>query len=138
MARPVHSVVLPPDPSSVRRARHWVEEAVGAADPELIDRLLLCTSELVTNAVEHAGTTADVRLELDDECVRIEVDDLSEQLPTMGRPDPMSVRGRGMLIVDRCSDRWGVDPHPGGKTVWCELAPAHRVQRSPMPSTWPR
>ena len=111
---------------------------MGPANPEVLDRVLLCTSELVTNAVEHAGTTTDVRLEQDEECVRIEVDDLSEQLPTMRRPDAMSVRGRGMLIVDRCSDRWGVDTHPGGKTVWCELSLADRAQRAPRNSTRPR
>ena len=104
---------------------------MGPIDPELLDRVLLCASELVTNAVEHARTWSDVRLAVADERVRIEVDDLSEQLPAVRHPDPMSVRGRGMLIVDTCSDRWGVERHPGGKTVWCELGP----QRGPMTST---
>jgi anti-sigma regulatory factor (Ser/Thr protein kinase) len=118
----VRTVVLAPEPASVRTCRHWIEDEMGTTDPEVLDRLLLCASELVTNAVEHAGTAADVRLAVEDERVRIEVDDRSEALPAVQQPGPLSERGRGMLIIDSCSDRWGVERHPGGKTVWCELA----------------
>jgi hypothetical protein len=34
-----------------------------------------------------------------------------------------AVGGRGMLLVDKLAERWGVrdDQHTGGKTVWAEI-----------------
>jgi anti-sigma regulatory factor (Ser/Thr protein kinase) len=123
----------------VRAARHWLADLMGPADPDLVDRALLCASELVTNAIEHAVPPAGMRVEVDDRHVRIEVDDSSDVVPREGSPDATSVRGRGLMIVHRCSDSWGIDPHPGGKTVWCELlVDLREPQRGPMASTPPR
>jgi hypothetical protein len=35
-----------------------------------------------------------------------------------GRDDE---HGRGLLLVDRLANRWGVDSQPPGKRVWFEL-----------------
>lgn len=135
----VRTLALAPEPAMVRAARHWLADLIGSADPELVDRALLCASELVTNAIEHAVPPAGLRVEVDAHHVRIEVDDSSEQLPLERDPDASSVRGRGLMIVHRCSDAWGIDPHPGGKTVWCELVLDLRDgQRGPMTSAPPR
>ena len=112
---------LDTEPASVGAARRWVADAMGPADPDVVDRALLCASELVTNAIEHAHPPAGVRVAVGHLRIRIEVDDSSELLPHVGDPAPTSIRGRGLLIVRRCSDRWGIVRRPGGKTVWCEL-----------------
>lgn len=133
-------MAIEPTPSSVRSSRRLVAEVIGPVDEEVVDRALLCASELVTNAIEHAEPPAGLRIAVDDERIRIEVEDSTEQLPALRHPDETSVRGRGMLIVQRCSDRWGIVARPGGKTVWCELAlvDAQRARRRPMASTPPR
>jgi anti-sigma regulatory factor (Ser/Thr protein kinase) len=133
-------MALEPSPAAVRSSRRLVAEAMGAADEDLVDRALLCASELVTNAIEHAEPPAGLRVVIDDDNVRIEVDDSSERLPALRHPDETSIRGRGMLIVQRCSDRWGIISRPGGKTVWCELSlvDAQRARRRTMASAPPR
>lgn len=135
-------MAIEPTPAAVRSSRQLVADALGATEDEVddfVDRALLCASELVTNAIEHAEAPAGLRVTVDDGRVRIEVDDSSERLPLVGEPDPTSVRGRGMLIVDRCSDRWGIDQRPGGKVVWCEVAiVGGQVPLGPMADAPPR
>jgi anti-sigma regulatory factor (Ser/Thr protein kinase) len=102
-----------------------VTEAVGAALPEDdLEGVLLATSEVVTNAVEHGAPPIDLRVDAADERVRVEVRDASP-LPPRARGDdvagPSDVRGRGMTIVDRVTDRWGVEEQSDGKAVWFEV-----------------
>ena len=79
-------------------------------------------SELVTNSVLHAGTPSEVVVVVDDRCVRVEVRDADPTLPTMRQPSPDTVTGRGLLLVDALTDRWGSSPAGPGKVVWFELA----------------
>src|SRR5437660_12927088 len=81
-------------------------------------RMLL--SELVTNAVDHGRPPIEVRVALD-HVFRIEVDDASPSAPRVQGPDRFRERGRGMLLVDALSSRWGVHPTTTGKTVWAEV-----------------
>jgi anti-sigma regulatory factor (Ser/Thr protein kinase) len=84
--------------------------------------MLLCTSEVVTNAVEHGAPPIELVVERRDHHLRVEVHDGSPLQPRVGAPDPQAHRGRGMLIVQQCADRWGVEPVPGqGKSVWFEI-----------------
>jgi anti-sigma regulatory factor (Ser/Thr protein kinase) len=125
-------------PAAVRTSRRMVADALGASvddADDLVDRVLLCTSELVTNAIEHGEAPAGLRVSVDDDRVRIEVADSTETEPLVRQPDLTSVRGRGMLIVSRCSDAWGIDVRPGGKTVWCEVATPDQPGRGPMAAT---
>jgi len=117
---------LPAMPRSVRAARHGVRElvALGGTNEELIDVAELLTSELVTNAVRHtASGQVGVRVLVDAGHVTVEVRD--EQV--CGLPEhPVQPRdadegGRGLLLVDRLADRWGVAPGDGHKTVWFRL-----------------
>lgn len=109
---------------SVRAARRVVTEAVGDVLPAgELEGVLLATSEVVTNAVEHGAPPIDLRVDAAAERVRIEVRDASP-LPPRTRDDepaPSEVRGRGMTIVERLTDRWGVEPCADGKAVWFEL-----------------
>jgi hypothetical protein len=43
-------------------------------------------------------------------------------MPEVLDPGADEVSGRGLLIVDRVSDRWGIDQFLPGKIVWFELA----------------
>lgn len=91
----------------------------------LADDAQLLVSELVSNAVLHAGTEITLVLDLDGERLRIEVSDRDGVLPRHRAPEPEATTGRGLLIVDRLSDRWGSTPRPDGKIVWAELVPAN-------------
>ncbi|HVE62477.1 MAG TPA: SpoIIE family protein phosphatase [Mycobacteriales bacterium] len=126
-ASTVASWNLPAVPSSVGRARRAVAELVrGAGRHDLVEAAELVVSELVTNAVRHAGTDMCVGVRLDpSSAVRISVRDEGppDWQPTPGGlPTPAAEGGRGLLIVAALAHSWGVDPDQGGKIVWCELS----------------
>ena len=66
-------VHLDGDATAARQARAFVREVVGD-EPEL-DDLLLVTSELVTNAVMHAGTASDLEVRLTPDEVEVRLSD---------------------------------------------------------------
>ncbi|MCC9311285.1 ATP-binding protein [Kitasatospora sp. RB6PN24] len=89
---------------------------------ELTDSVRLLVSELVTNAVRHTGCTRIVvRLTRDGRTVQVSVQDFSCALPVLIQAGLNEERGRGMALVDRVSDRWGVDLKPFGKVVWAQV-----------------
>ena len=116
---------FPPDERSVAGARRFVRrelETWGAVD--LVDSAVLMTSELVTNAVMHAGTPVEVRLLLDVSRLRIEVQDLHPLRtldPTLSRPVDESEHGRGLLITSAVATSWGVVYTDTAKQVWVEI-----------------
>jgi anti-sigma regulatory factor (Ser/Thr protein kinase) len=84
----------------------------------------LLVSELVTNAVQHAGCGPDrpveLRLDCSPERVRVEVRDEGPGFePLTGRIDPLQ-DGFGLALVDQLADRWGVDVERGAR-VWFEI-----------------
>ena len=115
---------LPADPESAREARRFVAEfAARMSRPEVVETAQLLVSELVTNAVAHAGTRVEVECARTDEGLRVSVCDGSSLLPVPGRPGAWDERGRGLLLVDTLASRWGTDRHPDhGKAVWFELS----------------
>ena len=119
----VASLQLPPDHAAAARARRFVAETMrgwGCADDAIPDAELL-VSELVTNAVLHARSAANVRIEREGETLRVSVCDNSTARPRVRDYGPEAVTGRGLLIVDRIARRWGVDTSDGGKCVWFEV-----------------
>ena len=115
---------LPHTTQSVRRARRTIAAFLDPSDVPLpvVDDLLLLVSELVTNAVVHAGSPAVVRLDADVERIKVAVADRdATREPTIVDADPLSSSGRGVLLVDRLAARWGVEPQCEGKVVWFEL-----------------
>jgi anti-sigma regulatory factor (Ser/Thr protein kinase) len=119
-------VLLRPEAGSAAAARRFVREAMGAATaPDLVDSASLVASELVTNAVLHADTA--IRLTvilLDGGGVRVEVKDESPAPAHLRRYSPDSGTGRGLVMVQALSGRWGVEAtEDDGKTVWAELGP---------------
>ena len=81
----------------------------------------LAVSELVTNAVLHGRRPICMRVEVTDECVRVEVVDGSPISPSFSMLDPTALTGRGLMLISDAADRWGVEPLPDGKAVWFEL-----------------
>ena len=82
----------------------------------------LLTSELVSNVVRHVGSPMTVRALRHPTRIRVEVDDLSTQRPTLQRPGPLEEGGRrGILLVDSLADKWGTEMRDRGKTVWFEI-----------------
>ncbi|WP_084219765.1 SpoIIE family protein phosphatase [Spirillospora albida] len=114
---------LPAEPAAVRRARGLVRARLAAWGlDDLADTAALVVSELVTNAIAHAGGRVRVRLVRDGSLV-CEVFDTADGRPRM-RPDDaaaMAESGRGLHVVRRLSRRWGVRRTADGKVVWCEL-----------------
>ncbi|WP_434594496.1 ATP-binding protein [Streptomyces sp. A5-4] len=88
-----------------------------------VDDVLLCVSELATNALLHgvpSGRGYLLYLSYGDEMLRIEVHDSGEGRPRLREPDGES--GRGLLLVAALADKWGVGERDPGKIVWCEFA----------------
>ena len=117
----VVSEVFPAVLTTPADARRFVVGALRAGGVEVDDAVPLVVSELVTNAVLHAGSAAQVEVRIGNEIVRIEVHDSATELPTLRQPDPYHVTGRGLMLVDALSDRWGAVPTPVGKIVWFEI-----------------
>lgn len=122
-AQTADEAVLPAQPETPGKARRFVVETLDrAGHTEHSDVVELLTSELVTNAVVHAGTGVRLRAVCVADRVRVEVSDRSAVLPMQRQPVPEAMSGRGLVLVSSLADRWGVDPSPSGKTVWFELA----------------
>ncbi|MCJ1679214.1 ATP-binding protein [Streptomyces sp. APSN-46.1] len=88
------------------------------------DDVLLCVSELATNAVLHGvppGRGYRLRLLRFEDVVRVEVHDSGDGRPRVADRDVAAERGRGLLLVTAVADRWGVGPRSPGKIVWCEF-----------------
>jgi anti-sigma regulatory factor (Ser/Thr protein kinase) len=92
-----------------------------ALPDELCDAALTVTTELVSNAVEHARTRCVLYLALDDRRLRIAVRDQLPEVQGFLKPGVRGNRGYGLLIVEGLSRRWGVTSHDDGKTVWVLL-----------------
>jgi anti-anti-sigma factor len=116
---------LPPDPFSARTARRTVTatcELWGC--PHLSHDATAVASELVTNAILHAGTDAELRLELRRGLLTVAVTDGNPDRPVLGTPvgDDLRSHGLGMVIVDAIARTWGSTPTTnGGKVVWAVL-----------------
>ena len=110
-----------PDSLSPRATRHKFAEHF--ADHPRLDDLLLCLSEVVTNAVLHAGPPIHVKgAVVESKKIRVEVSDGSKASPVQRHPQHSSPTGRGLHLLDSLTCGWGVDITSGGKTVWFEIA----------------
>ncbi|MEV6851580.1 SpoIIE family protein phosphatase [Actinoplanes sp. NPDC051411] len=118
------TMLVPAEPTGPSRVRQWMtarlrewsvpEPVVGAA--------ILCASELTTNALLHAGTPAQVRLDLNAERLLVSVADTGTRGTVIrAHADTMSSRGRGLGLIEDLSDSWGTDPTVRGTTVWFEM-----------------
>ncbi|WP_229875001.1 ATP-binding protein [Streptomyces nojiriensis] len=109
-------------PRTVAAARQFTRDTLRAwGVAERQDEMLLCVSELATNALRHGvprGRGYLLRLfGFEDATIRIEVHDGGPGLTRIGeRP-----HGRGLTLVTALADEWGVLARSPGKVVWCEF-----------------
>ncbi|MFF7387354.1 SpoIIE family protein phosphatase [Streptomyces scabiei] len=147
--RTVVHVSLPGGPLAPGAARRfvgstfaeWAElDLPGAAalSARLVEDALVVVSELVTNAVVHAGTDVELfcRLGRDDPAsagwLLVEVsdhhpsravrDEGAERPYLVERPYGAAEYGRGLRLVAALSEAWGITYRTGTKTVWARLS----------------
>jgi anti-sigma regulatory factor (Ser/Thr protein kinase) len=89
---------------------------------EMTDAAELALTELVANVVRHVpGRRCTVLILRRPDGLRVEVGDGSPRpARTEGTGAALDEGGRGLLLVEAVTDRWGTVPLPRGKTVWFE------------------
>jgi len=114
---------LSPRPASVGEARRFTVETLRRwGRDDLTTSGALLVTELVTNAILHARTMIQVILEHHEDSVRVEVRDGSPVRPAMRNHGLDATTGRGLALVSRLAQSWGVDVSSAGKVVWAQLA----------------
>ncbi|MFE3993888.1 SpoIIE family protein phosphatase [Streptomyces goshikiensis] len=117
--------VAPGDPEALVAARHMIGTAVRAWGARgRADEIELVADELIVNALMHTDGPAIVTLRVlagPQRRLRVEVEDRSSALPRRREAGDSGVSGRGLMLVDRLADVWGVEPRGSGKCVWCEF-----------------
>ena len=93
---------------------------------ELEEPATLVISELVSNAVQHAGTDLVVRMARRGDYLHLSVQDGSRRRPLVigasaGPDGPPAERGLGLHLVDTYAAAWGSSRTADGKTVWATL-----------------
>lgn len=116
---------LEPVVGAARRSREMITEACGRWEhPDLTGDACIVATELVNNVVAHARTPMRVLLALHGDAMSVAVRDGSPTLPRFTGPvSPTSYGGRGLLLIDTVSSRWGHLGLPDGKVVWALLEP---------------
>ncbi|MFD7812370.1 ATP-binding protein [Streptomyces sp. NPDC059785] len=125
------SVLLSPTPRGARLARLLATEwlRTWGLPHGVVERAEHLVAELAANAATHGRLPGrDFRVALLTDPVagtlRIEVTDTRAEAAPHRRAsaDPLSESGRGLLLVEALTDRWGVRLGPvPRKTVWAEL-----------------
>jgi serine phosphatase RsbU (regulator of sigma subunit)/anti-sigma regulatory factor (Ser/Thr protein kinase) len=125
------TMLVPAEPTGPSRVRQWMAARLREwSVPEpVISAAILCTSELTTNALLHAGTPAHVHIDLSAERLLVSVADTGTRgSVTPTKAEKMASRGRGLGLIEELSDAWGTDPSVRGATVWFEmLIPGNRA-----------
>lgn len=130
-APPGATLDLTEDLDSAARARRFVEAQCEAwGFDAIVDDALLVVSELVTNAVVHAGSQSALRLVPGGGTLRIEVADDGPAAPDPQLAGDHDEHGRGLLLVSVLSTAWGTEASPsGGKVVWADLPVQNQPER---------
>lgn len=136
--RPGSTVTGPPLPTFVGTARRFVRSLLTIDHEHLADDAELAVSELVTNAVVHAGTPIAVRVAVAPGSVRVEVEDGSPHHPRARRYADTAGTGRGLRLLADLVDSWGATSTATGKIVWFELMGVSGRRRSGGASAEPR
>ncbi|MFD8752844.1 SpoIIE family protein phosphatase [Kitasatospora sp. NPDC059577] len=107
-------------PEAVARVRAEATRqlaAWGLDEAAFVTELVL--SELVTNAIRYGSEPIRVRL-LYDRTLICEVSDSSSTAPHLRYAVAEDEGGRGLFLVARLTERWGVRYTPAGKIIWSE------------------
>lgn len=126
-------VQLDYDAGAAATARGLVRAAILADTPsapsEVLDGILLVTSELVTNALRHGEPPVSLTVDRTARRVRLRVTDGGSRIPRPRLASPEAAGGRGLFLVSALSTSWRIEPHSGdrlggghGTSVWAEFA----------------
>lgn len=117
---------VPSDPAAVGVARRELRDALAGwdVDNNTTEIAALCMSELVTNAMVHAGASCSVHVTHRAGSITVAVRNSGAPapLPEVGARDPLQVHGRGLQLVDALASSWGSDRDREGFTAWFVLA----------------
>lgn len=122
------NLVLTEEVGAAAAAREALRDEDGALPAPIRDDVILLVSELVTNAVRHAGAGPERPLHVQLlRGPRWVVAAVADQGPgfTRSPPGPSGEDesgGWGLFLVDRIADRWGVECTTSGSCVWFEIA----------------
>jgi anti-sigma regulatory factor (Ser/Thr protein kinase) len=112
---------LDADPREVGRARRLVRDRLLSwCLPQAVESAELLVSEVVTNAVRHAGSDRIGLRVVRTDALLFEVTDDEPALPAMLDPGPLDESGRGLRVVSRLAREWGASATGHRKTVWFE------------------
>jgi anti-sigma regulatory factor (Ser/Thr protein kinase) len=116
---------LSPGPRAPAEARRSLGERLGEADSELLGKLKLLVSELITNSIRHGdleeGDEIRVTVRKERDRIRVVVTDPGGGFtPPPPHADPRRTSGWGLYLVDRLADRWGIASN-GETSVWFEV-----------------
>ena len=107
-------------PSAAGRARRELTALEADLEGPVLDSVRLLVTELVTNAVRHAGAPAvELAVVVGPRRVHVEVANAGGAFAARPREDGDS--GWGLVLIDRLSDDWGVADEPGHQRVWFEI-----------------
>jgi len=110
-------------PESVSEVRAFTRDALAGLDVA-VDDVVLCVTELATNAVRHSSPhegTFHLDILADRDKLRVECHDSGSRKPTLLTPSDADEGGRGLLLVQALTSRWGVGATAAGKCVWFEI-----------------
>ncbi|MGH3547342.1 MAG: ATP-binding protein [Pseudonocardiaceae bacterium] len=126
---------LPCDLASARLARKLVGKACHEwGVPGMVPAAEVVASELTDNMVSHARSAGWLRLELRSDLLTIAVADADPRPPLLRVPGLRAAGGRGLVLVDKLSRRWGTASRsPQGKVVWAVLTVASRMRSRANP-----
>jgi hypothetical protein len=121
--RQAYRFPLPPHPIAAEQARIMVKLALTQWNNlDILDNALIVVAEIVANAVK-TGDVFHLSLTPQPQAMLIEVWDPSEAAPHPRSPSVDRVDGRGLLLVQACSQDWGWRlEERGGKTVWALIS----------------
>lgn len=118
----IRQIRLRADRRSPHHARAFVKDALESwGHASLTSDATLVVSELISNAVIHAHSSASLTLLNLDDGIQIRVEDDEPTPPEIRWINEESTGGRGLHIVDALSDDWGVEASPPGKIVWLDI-----------------
>jgi anti-sigma regulatory factor (Ser/Thr protein kinase) len=114
-------VVLPDGPETSAAARAALREACRDSSVDL-DDVLLCASELVTNALLHGLPPIELEVRAEADRVWVAVHDAGRGGVEPRRTVTVDTSaGRGLHIVDSLAARWGSSYEGGTNTIWFEI-----------------
>jgi anti-sigma regulatory factor (Ser/Thr protein kinase) len=117
-----------PRMESAVAARNFVRDAVRETNIDRDDAMLL-TSELVNNAILHAHTAFEVRVDVaDDNAVYVAVVNHAPEMLLVAR-EATAEGGRGLALIAHIANAWGFESHADTKLVWFQLAGHQAISR---------